>query len=254
MPIALERGNGIGRAGLVQVPVYELPEAAGVLPPGRKVDAAPPPAMADSSSGSSSIGKNSDRETAGSDGEDAGEAEVHSAYKGPLEAMDALEESLPIRRGISNFYCGKSKSFASLAVAISSCSSSKDLAKLENAYTRRRRNLLALKHLWERPHSSLLRSTGGGISKRLSNSSRGSLALAVAMCNSGSCSTSGEEEHDQHWLLPPLRPQAAGACPFGSSPPQKCPLAMRSFSLTDLQGMAGLTSSVGHRDKHKRFS
>lgn len=256
MPIALERGSGIGRPGFGRgigwVPIYELPEAAGIIPAGRKLD--PAAAVADSSTSSSSIGKNSDGESAVSNPEDAGEEEVQSTYRGSLETMDALEESLPIRRGISNFYRGKSISFTSLADAMKTCSSSKDLAKPENAYTCRRRNLLAFKHTWDRPHGNPLRGTGGGISKRPANSSRSTLTLAVAMCNSGSSGTYSEEERDQRRLLPPLHPSgkpASGASPLSSSPPQKCPLPMRSFSLTELQGMAGSISSIGHRDKHK---
>ncbi|KAL2471922.1 Uncharacterized protein Adt_40058 [Abeliophyllum distichum] len=67
-----------------------------------------------SASESSSIGKNSDISEKSLDNFDENE-EVQSSYKGPLDAMDALEEVLPIRRGISRFYNGKSKSFASLA-------------------------------------------------------------------------------------------------------------------------------------------
>ncbi|KAK9273724.1 hypothetical protein L1049_018534 [Liquidambar formosana] len=136
-----------------------------------------------SSSSSSSIGKNSDLSGRSSDGEDSGEAEVQSSYKQPFDSMDALEEVLPIRRGISRFYSGKSKSFASLTDA-SSTSSVKDIAKPENAYTRKRRNLLASSLVWDKNRNSPLRSNGGGISKRPANSSRSTLALAVAMSNS----------------------------------------------------------------------
>ncbi|KAG0469500.1 hypothetical protein HPP92_016200 [Vanilla planifolia] len=103
---------------------------------------------------SSSIGRNSDCSTAGGGtGEELGEAEVQSSFKGPLETMDALEDSLPIRRGISKFYCGKSKSFASLSDAISNLSSAKELGKPENAYSRKRKNLLALSCMWEVPRT-----------------------------------------------------------------------------------------------------
>ena len=47
-----------------------------------------------SPSSSSSIGRNSD---VSSDGEDCGENEAQSSYKGPLDMMEALEEVLPIR-------------------------------------------------------------------------------------------------------------------------------------------------------------
>ncbi|KAF2916882.1 hypothetical protein DAI22_09g152800 [Oryza sativa Japonica Group] len=64
---------------------------------------------------SSSIGENSGEEEGGDD-----EEEVESKLKAEdeqvgLGCLDALEESLPIKRGLSNFYAGKSKSFTSLA-------------------------------------------------------------------------------------------------------------------------------------------
>ncbi|KAF7811987.1 Damaged dna-binding 2, putative isoform 1 [Senna tora] len=76
--------------------------------------------------------------------EDCRENEVQSAYNGPLDMMQPLEEVLPFSRGISKFYDGKSKSFTSLADAFAS-TSVKDIAKPQNAFTRKRRNLMALK-------------------------------------------------------------------------------------------------------------
>jgi len=95
------------------------------------------------------------------------------------------------RRGVSKFYDGKSKSFMSLADAVSS-QSAKDIAKPENAYTRRRRNLMALNHIWEKNTNFLLRSNNGGISKRTISSNRSDVALAFAM-NYDSSSCSSEE-------------------------------------------------------------
>lgn len=46
---------------------------------------------------SSSIGRNSDLSDRSSDGEDSGDDEVQSSYKGPLDTMDELEEVLPIK-------------------------------------------------------------------------------------------------------------------------------------------------------------
>ncbi|KAH6761382.1 hypothetical protein C2S51_018331 [Perilla frutescens var. frutescens] len=168
---------------------------------------------------SSSIGKNSDISENLSEKSGDGE-EVQSSYKGPLDAMEALEEVLPIRRGISRFYNGKSKSFASLADA-SSSTTIKEIAKPENAYMRKRRNLLASNLGWDKMRSSPLRGNGGGIAKRVTTSSRTTLALAVAMNNSESeCSYAG-----------------------GSSSPRKefCP--WRSFSLADLQQCAAVAIS-----------
>ncbi|KAL0372221.1 UNVERIFIED_CONTAM: hypothetical protein Scaly_0903700 [Sesamum calycinum] len=145
---------------------------------------------------SSSIGKNSDVSENSMENSGDGE-EVQSSYKGALDAMEALEEVLPIRRGISRFYNGRSKSFTTLSDS-SSLSSIKDLAKPDNAYMRRRRNLLACSLNWDKNRScSPLRSNGGGISKRMTGSPRSTLALAVAMSNSdidkqgGECNSAG---------------------------------------------------------------
>ncbi|CAN8268344.1 unnamed protein product [Cochlearia groenlandica] len=100
-----------------------------------------------SSSSFSSIGKNSDDEDEG------GENEVESTYKGPLDMMESLEEVLPIKRGISQFYKGMSKSFRNLEEAVSL--SVKDLGRSDNSYSRRRRNLVS-----HRIHSR------GGIAKK----------------------------------------------------------------------------------------
>ncbi|PWA67099.1 hypothetical protein CTI12_AA321490 [Artemisia annua] len=112
-----------------------------------------------SSSSSSSIGKNSDDDD--EDQDHASDAESTYRYdhdhndssssnnnmmrNGSIDdAIQAIEEALPIRRGISTFYNGKSKSFTCLAdVWPSSSPSIKDIAKPENAYSRKRRNLLA---------------------------------------------------------------------------------------------------------------
>ncbi|CAH8300768.1 unnamed protein product [Eruca vesicaria subsp. sativa] len=85
------------------------------------------------SSSSSPVSKNSDDE--------GGENKAESPYKGPLDMMESLEEVLPIRRGISKFYNGKSKSFMNLNEAESL--SMKDLGRPDNLYSRRRRNLLS---------------------------------------------------------------------------------------------------------------
>ncbi|PON39633.1 hybrid signal transduction histidine kinase M-like protein [Trema orientale] len=195
------------------------------------------------SSSSSSIGKNSDlSERSCSDGEDSEENEAQSSYKGPLEMMDALEEVLPIRRGISSFYNGKSKSFTSLGDAVSA-SSIKDIAKPENAYSRKRRNLLAFNHVWEKNRSFPLRSNGSGISKRPISSSRSTLALAVAMSSSeSSSSTSDESLSRSPPPLPPLHPQARNtnkappsSSSSSSSPTQRNFSSLRSFSWADLR-------------------
>ncbi|KAG4931468.1 hypothetical protein GLYMA_17G226500v4 [Glycine max] len=218
-----------------------------------------------STSTSSSIGRNSDVSSERSMEE--GENEVESAYHGPLHAMETLEEVLPIRRGISNFYNGKSKSFTTLADAVSS-PSVKDIAKPENAYTRRRRNLMALNHVLDKNNRNYpLRSSGGGICKRSISLSRSSLALAVAMNNSDSSSSitsedSGSSSNSLHSPspLPPLHPRNRVSSSSGSGP--SSPLLRnfspwRSFSVADLQQHCAIAAtikisspSVGNKTAH----
>ncbi|KAK7383371.1 hypothetical protein VNO78_29048 [Psophocarpus tetragonolobus] len=216
-----------------------------------------------STSASSSIGRNSDVSSERSMEE--GENEVESAYNGPLHAMETLEEVLPIRRGISQFYNGKSKSFTTLADAV--CTPSvKDIAKPENSYSRRRRNLMALNHVWDKNRNYPLRSNGGGVCKRSINLSRSTLALAVAMNNSDSSSsiTSEESGSSSNSLvsaspLPPLHPKkivsSSAAAP--SSPSLRIFSPWRSFSLADLQQHCAIaatikiaSSSIGNETAH----
>ncbi|KAL2896838.1 Septation ring formation regulator EzrA [Bienertia sinuspersici] len=136
-----------------------------------------------SSSSSSSIGMNSDVDDDEQKNDEEQEVQSKLTNTSFDSAVDALEQALPIRRGISNFYNGKSKSFASLTDAASS--SIKEITKSENAYSRKRKNLLAYNLLYDKDQTSWLKSPGigGGIAKRPTNSSRSTLALAVAMKN-----------------------------------------------------------------------
>ncbi|KAJ1382276.1 hypothetical protein SESBI_44408 [Sesbania bispinosa] len=197
-----------------------------------------------SSSTTSSIGKNSDLSS-----ETECDNEAQSAYKyngGPLDMMDSLQQVLPIRRGISKFYNGKSKSFTSLGDAVSS-PTVKDIAKPENAYSRRRRNLMAVNHLWEKNRNFPLRSNSGGISKRTISSSRSAVALAFAINYDSSSSFTSEESTSSSCPrspppLPPLylypRNRVSSASSGPSSPIQKNFSAWRSFTLADIQNCA----------------
>ncbi|GJX26458.1 hypothetical protein Tco_0232754 [Tanacetum coccineum] len=113
------------------------------------------------SSSSSSIGENSDleedEEVESSYNNENGSSSSSSTSSSFDDAIQALEQALPIRRGISTFYNGKSKSFTSLADVSPSTTSIQEIAKPENAYTRKRRNLGAFK---------LSNMNSGGISKK----------------------------------------------------------------------------------------
>ncbi|CAH8267338.1 unnamed protein product [Arabidopsis lyrata] len=129
--------------------------------------------LSSTSSTFDSIGKNSEDD-------EGGENEIESAYKGPLDMMESLEEALPIKRGISKFYKGKSKSFTSLSETASL--PVKDLTKLENPYSRRRRNLL----------SHRIRSRGG-ISKKPVKSVLAVAVMAIRQREGDSSSSSGDD-------------------------------------------------------------
>ncbi|XP_039043281.1 uncharacterized protein LOC120182362 [Hibiscus syriacus] len=103
-----------------------------------------------SSDSSSSIGSPGD-----SDVEDEEDGIVSSAG---LASLATIEDSLPIKRGLSNHYAGKSKSFGNL----SDISSVKEVPKVESPFNKRRRLLLANKwskfrkssfYSWQNPNS-----------------------------------------------------------------------------------------------------
>ncbi|KAM7274945.1 hypothetical protein ACFE04_016811 [Oxalis oulophora] len=131
MPIALQR-NTTTRNNNNQI--HQLNNNNNMSPPHASDDD-------DGSYSSTSIGMNSSDDI--SDDDD----EVHSCFKGPLDTMDVLEQVLPIKKGISKFYNGKSKSFTSLADISDVSSSAKDLAKPKNPFNKKRKNLLVNRHL-----------------------------------------------------------------------------------------------------------
>ncbi|CAL9110929.1 unnamed protein product [Musa textilis] len=97
-------------------------------------------AEAEESSESSSIGAAS----SSSEKDEKEEEVVESKRKdGAFGSLDPLEDSLPIKRGLSNFFSGKSKSFASLSDA--AMASAGELVKPENPFNKRRRLLMASK-------------------------------------------------------------------------------------------------------------
>ncbi|KAG6508258.1 uncharacterized protein LOC121981691 [Zingiber officinale] len=83
-----------------------------------------------------SIGVESEEEE-----EEEEEEEMESKESdGAFGSLDALENSLPIKRGLSNFYSGKARCFTNLADAANA--NVADLAKRENPFNKRRRLLL----------------------------------------------------------------------------------------------------------------
>ncbi|CAJ1972204.1 unnamed protein product [Sphenostylis stenocarpa] len=105
----------------------------------------------DSSESSSSIGTpdESDEENdvvSSKRNQNDAEEEVHNTLKS-FASLDSLEDSLPIKRGLSNHFMGKSKSFTDL----SQVNTVKELQKQENPFNKRRRVQIASK--WSRRSS-----------------------------------------------------------------------------------------------------
>ncbi|XP_011623870.1 uncharacterized protein LOC18435653 isoform X2 [Amborella trichopoda] len=180
-----------------EAPLEEVPE-------GLRFDCA---RVSPATSESSSIGAPGEGSCTSIDESD-GEAEVQSKFKGALGSMDSLEESLPIKRGLSNYFSGKSKSFSTFT-SLSEATTAKDIAKPENSFNKRRRTLLACKN------NTVLRRA---------------LYIAPKDLKLEEASEEEEEEEERSDVcLPPLpsHPQTRKLRNFTSP---------RSFSLTDLQG------------------
>ncbi|KAL7122400.1 hypothetical protein ACP275_01G043700 [Erythranthe tilingii] len=60
-----------------------------------------------------------------------------------LDCMAALEASLPMKRGISRNYSGKSKSYVNLSAVAGVMEDARDLGKKEHAVNKRRRLIIA---------------------------------------------------------------------------------------------------------------
>ncbi|CAL5206426.1 unnamed protein product [Lathyrus oleraceus] len=98
----------------------------------------------DSSGSSSSIGTPDDsdieNENVSPKRNREDDEEVQSKFKG-LNSLDSLEDSLPTKKGLSNHFIGKSKSFSDL----SQVTNVDELKKQENPFNKRRRVLIASK-------------------------------------------------------------------------------------------------------------
>ncbi|KAL4571821.1 hypothetical protein LXL04_018586 [Taraxacum kok-saghyz] len=187
----------------------------------------------DDSTTSSSIGNNSDAGAGGGDSDDE-EAEVRSKDNGPLNELNALEEVLPIKRGLSSFYAGKSKSYGSLADA-SSIQSIQDIVKPEDAYTRKRKNMIAHSVIFDKLRKS---AADGGTSKRLPNHGRG---LPPLPRNSVRAPTNKSSDSS-----------SPSPSPSSSPSPRLCFSPWRSLSLSDLHNASGITGSViNERDEEE---
>ncbi|CAO2202585.1 unnamed protein product [Urochloa humidicola] len=186
------------------------------------------------SSDSSSIGENS--------GDEEGE-EVESKVEGlgmiGLGTLESLEDALPIKRGISNFYAGKSKSFTSLAEAAATAAA-KEIAKPENPFNKRRRVLAA----WNRRRASCSALATAYLPPLLAPDH----AVVEEDDEEGADDEDDEQPSDGSGLRsrrPPTFPSprlsvhTTGGQMMGRNPHASSFRSPRSFSMTDLQNAAG---------------
>ncbi|KAI3772774.1 hypothetical protein L6452_03967 [Arctium lappa] len=258
MSVAFENSNS-GGSNRIQPPgfshgmwIYNMTES-GRFTGGNHWSSSLPVVKEEDSRSSSSIGKNSDALSGGGDS-DEDDGEVQSKDNGSLNGLNALEEVLPIKRGISSFYAGKSKSYGSLADA-SSVPSIQDIVKPEDAYSRKRKNMLAHNVILDNHRKSA--TENAGISKRLANSSRSGLAFGLDMNNHDneeSGETSDSNSLRSGFCVPPL-PRNNRRLPTDessdSSPRLYCS-PWRSLSLSDLQHVSAATSSITGLVSNKR--
>lgn len=184
------------------------------------------------SESSSSIGTPDDSDNE----EEEEEEEVESKLKGPdgLCSLDALEDSLPIKRGLSTHFEGKSKSFSDL----SKVSTLKELQKQENPFNKRRRVLIASKwsrkssfYSWSNPKSMPLFPVVEDRDDDFEEDEEDKARKHPSASSSSSNSSLGEEKKQEDLLHNNRFPQSYAAemrLRLGS-------FKTRSFSLADLQ-------------------
>ncbi|KVI12207.1 uncharacterized protein LOC112507987 [Cynara cardunculus var. scolymus] len=257
MSVAFETNSGGGGdRNRIQPPgfshgmwIYNLSES-GRFTGGSPWSSTLPVVKEEDSSSSSSIGKNSDALSGGGDS-DEDDGEVQSKDNGSLNGLNSLEEVLPIRRGISTFYAGKSKSYGSLADA-SSVPSIQDIVKPEDAYSRKRKNMLAHNALLDKHRKS---TTENGISKRLANSSSSCLDIGLNI-NGHDNKETGEssDSNSSHsgFSLPPLPSRQLPTDESSDSSRRLYCSPWRSLSLSDLQHVSAVTSSITGLVSNKR--
>lgn len=163
------RGRGLSKA--LSRDSLEVPPT--VSPPSARQDCVGPAL----SSSSSSIGAGEDSFSSDGSEDNAGDGEIQSSLRrAPLSGLASLEDALPIKRGLSRYFTGQSKSFGCLSDALST-----SLAKPANPYARRRKNFVLLSEERQRTFPPVSRKSASGISKKNSFGNRSNLALAMAM-------------------------------------------------------------------------
>lgn len=173
----------------------------------------------EASSESSSIGSASSSSCVSAQGDEAGEEAESKPKDGAFGSLDSLEESLPVKRGLSNFFAGKSKSFASLADVATACA--RDVAKQENPFNKRRR-LLMMSKMRRASYTSLLCPPLPSL-------------LSPAHTVEEADDEGEEDEQQAASALPPLPHRHGSGTTLVRKQTFRSP---RSFSLSDLQNHA----------------
>ncbi|XP_062230012.1 protein OXIDATIVE STRESS 3 LIKE 1-like [Phragmites australis] len=241
MPIAFEGGRRGGDASFGRRGQCHATAAAGAC------------------GGSSSSGRGSDSRAAvvqWDEGDDNGDGEVQSSYRGPFDTMDALQDALPNnRRGVSKFYNGKSSSVLDVADAVSSPQPAKSLANPGNPSPKKRKGFLPFGFSWNKSRSKESISRGGVTNSP--KSCRKTLSPAVTSCNPRSSRSNNEHEHCQD---PPRHCLQRGHNAMGASasPPtaalrsQLVSVQMQSVSVAGVQDVSESTTSVSPREKRRK--
>jgi hypothetical protein len=194
------------------------------------------------SSSSSSIGVGGEHSFSSNGSDDnTGDAEVESPLRTPaLGSLAALEDALPIKRGLSRYFTGQSKSFGCLSDALST-----SLAKPANPYARRRKNFVLCDD-WQRNCPPLSRKSASGISKKNSFGSKANLALAVAMEAAEQDEDDNDNEHydEEDSDRPTPLPRMGLGRHHGNS----TIAPSRSYSLSDLEGAVPPTRAFSLSD------
>ncbi|KAI3892416.1 hypothetical protein MKX03_012634 [Papaver bracteatum] len=144
------------------------------------------------SSSSGSLGSNSDAEDLQDDASSSFEAATSPRLtRGPLYELSGLMNELPVKRGLSKHFQGKSQSFTSL----SNVQTLEDLAKRENPYRKKQMMMKSCKSYacgLDNSKSFATNNSSKMISKKGSNKSVGSFSSLLGNKRNGfmSCSIS----------------------------------------------------------------
>ncbi|KAM0000960.1 hypothetical protein Hdeb2414_s0001g00039891 [Helianthus debilis subsp. tardiflorus] len=244
MSVAFETTSNTSDTNRIQLPdfefshggggmwIYNLPESSRFAAGNPWSSSLPAVKEEEDSAASSSIGNNSDDDSGDGDGEVQSNGNGNGDGDGLLNGFNDLEKVLPIKRGISTFYAGKSKSYGSLADAVS-VPTIQDIVKPEDAYSRKRKTMLAHQALFDKSGES------NGIAKRLARNGHESADQSALVSMAGRA-------------LPPLpcNNRKLSTNESSSSPRMYMSSPWRSLSLSDLQDASSLGSKGNEVDGH----